>query len=81
MGRDISKIKEKYESMLLSYPNVTGVAVGLREREGEYTDERCIVVYVKKKVDPAHLKAGDLIPKELDGVGVDVQESGEFRAR
>jgi hypothetical protein len=80
MEKDLSKTKEKYESMLLSYPNVTGVAIGLRQRRGEYTKEKCIVVFVKKKIDSAHLKSEEVIPRELDGIHVDVQESGEFRA-
>ncbi len=80
MEKDIIKIKEKWESKLLSYPNVVGVAVGLCQRKGKYTDEKCIVVYVKKKIDPAYLKPEEIIPEELDGIPVDVQESGEFRA-
>jgi hypothetical protein len=80
MEKDIFKIKEKYEDRLLSFPNVVGVAIGLRQRKGEYTEEKCIIVYVTKKIDRDHLKPEELIPRELDGVFVDVQESGEFRA-
>ncbi len=40
MEKDIIKIKEKWESKLLSYPNVVGVAVGLCQRKCEYTDEK-----------------------------------------
>ena len=80
MEKHILKTKEKYEAQLLSYPNVVGVAVGLRQKEGEYTEEKCIVVYVKKKIDSDYLKPAEIIPRKLDGVLVDVQESGEFRA-
>jgi hypothetical protein len=80
MERDILKIKGKWEANLMSYPNVVGVAVGLCQKEGKYTNDKCIVVYVKKKIDSAHLKPEEIIPEELDGIPVDVQESGEFRA-
>ncbi|MBI5026384.1 MAG: hypothetical protein HZC12_06620 [Nitrospirae bacterium] len=80
MGKDMFKIKEKWESKLMAYPNVVGVAVGFCQREGKYTEEKCIVVYVKKKEDPAHLRPEEVIPREVDGIPVDVQESGEFSA-
>jgi len=80
MGKDISKIKKKYESKLMSYPNVVGVGIGFRERKGKYTKEKCIVVNVKKKIHPEDLKEKEIIPKELDGVPVVVKEAGEFKA-
>lgn len=80
MGKDISKIKKKYESKLMSYPNVVGVGIGFRERNGKLTGEKCIVVNVKKKIDPENLKKKEIIPKELDGVPVVVKETGEFKA-
>lgn len=80
MEKDISKIKQKHESKLFSYPNVVGVAVGFRQKNGKYTKEKCIVVYVKKKVKDINLKGDEIIPKQLDGIFVDVQETGEFWA-
>ena len=80
MEKDISKIKQKYEPKLFSYPNVVGVAVGFRQKNGKYTKEKCIVVYVKKKVKDKNLKEDEIIPKLLDGVFVDVQETCEFWA-
>jgi hypothetical protein len=80
MAKDIGKIKEKYESTLLSYPNVTGVAVGLRQKNGTYTKDKCIIVFVRKKIPRRHLKPDERIPTPLDGIYVDVQESGDYRA-
>jgi hypothetical protein len=79
MQNQVQRIKARHESYLLSFPNVTGVAVGLCQENGTFTQEICIVVYVKKKIDPKKLKPTDIIPPELDGIRVDVQESGEFR--
>ena len=40
-----------------------------------------VIVMVDHKVPPGQLAANDLIPKQLDGVPVDVQETGGFSAQ
>jgi hypothetical protein len=73
-------VKEKFETELLKLENVVGVGIGLRKKDGIYTDEVALVVMVKKKVLEIELTQADLIPQELEGVEVDVQEIGEVRA-
>lgn len=73
-------VKEKFETELLKLENVVGVGIGLRKRDGIYTDEVALVVMVKKKVAEIELAQANLIPQELEGVKVDVQEIGEVRA-
>lgn len=73
-------VKEKFETELLKLENVVGVGIGLRKKDGIYTDEVALVVMVKKKVLEFELAQEDLIPQELEGVEVDVQEIGEVRA-
>jgi hypothetical protein len=73
-------VKEKYEPQLLNYPGVVGVGVGLRSRGGELGEQVCIVVMVQKKQPASALPPDELLPTELDGVPVDVQESGVLRA-
>jgi len=73
-------VKEKFETELLKLENVVGVGIGLRKKDGIYTDEVTLVVMVKKKVLEIELAQADLIPQELEGVEVDVQEIGEVRA-
>jgi len=73
-------VKEKFETELLKLENVVGVGIGLRKKDGIYTDEVALVVMVKKKVLEIELAQADLIPRELEGVEVDVQEIGEVRA-
>jgi hypothetical protein len=74
------QIKQKFESELMNMPNVVGVGVGLRQVEGEYTDEIALIVMVKKKFDEAELSPEEVVPQELEGLRVDVQEVGDVRA-
>ncbi len=76
----VSSVKEAFKEDLLSKPNVIGVGVGLREREGEMTDEIVLVVLVTKKLPATEIEPDDLIPAEIQGVPVDVQEVGEIAA-
>lgn len=73
-------VQTKYTEQLLRIPHVVGVAIGLRQRGGEYTGEVCLVVLVDQKLPVSELDSNDLIPPELDGVPVDVQEIGQPQA-
>ena len=73
-------VKTKHERKLLHKRNVVGVGIGLRQRAGQMTDEVCIVVSVSHKVPLAQLAPRDVIPAILEGVPIDVQETGQFRA-
>lgn len=64
----------------MSRANVVGVGIGLRQVHGEPTNDVALVVMVSHKLPPSQLKPEDLIPHELDGVPVDVQEVGDVRA-
>jgi hypothetical protein len=74
------RVKQAHEASLLEKENVIGVGIGLRKRGGEYTDEVVLVVMVKKKLPATQLSSNDLLPLEIEGVPVDVQELGEIRA-
>lgn len=63
---------------LMRKANVVGVGVGFRLRHGARTKEVVLVVMVDGKVPMDDLRAADQIPGEIDGVPVDVQETGEF---
>jgi hypothetical protein len=75
-----TEIKRKREQELLRKPNVVGVGVGFRTRGGKRAEEVCIVVSVKKKLPAWRLKDDEVIPLSIDGVPVDVIETGEIRA-
>lgn len=69
-----------HADQLMAYPGVVSVGVGLRQRDGALTDEVCIVVMVRHKRDPASLPPSEVLPREIEGVPVDVQEAGDIVA-
>jgi hypothetical protein len=73
-------VKAKHESELMRKANVVGVGIGFRKRGEEMTDEPSIVVSVTRKLPGPMVDPEDMIPRELDGVPVDVQAVGELRA-
>jgi len=77
----ITAVQAKHADALMRKKNVVGVAVGLVQRDGEYTQEVALVVMVEQKVPLDQLAPEDRIPSELDGVPVDVQETGTFEAQ
>ena len=74
--KELSKIYAK----LMKYPNVVGVGVGEVFKDGKPTGEIGIVVYVSKKVPKEKLHPKHVLPREVKGIRVDVQESGRFVA-
>lgn len=74
-------VKRAYESDLMSKANVVGVGTGLRQRGGKPTDDVAVVVMVRTKVPLSQLAPEDIIPAQIEGVPVDVQEVGEIRAQ
>jgi len=76
----VRAIKAAYETELMRKANVVGVGIGLRQRGGKPTGEPAIVVSVTRKVPVSDLAPGDVIPRELEGIPVDVQAVGELRA-
>jgi hypothetical protein len=74
------EVKRRYESELLRHANVVAVGVGFRTRAGQPTDEVCIVVSVTRKQPTAQLKHGEAVPASLEGVPIDVVETGVIRA-
>jgi hypothetical protein len=76
----VRAVKSLYESNLMDKANVIGVGIGLRRVAGRLTDEPALIVSVTHKVPLSRLAARDVIPRELNGVPVDVQAVGELRA-
>lgn len=76
---DLLEIKNAHRDRLLSYPNVTGVGIGRKIRDGKDTGVAAIKVYVSKKVK--ELEPAERIPESLDGVPTDVEVLSNLRAR
>jgi hypothetical protein len=71
------EVKQRHAARLGAYANVTGVGVGLRTVAGKLTNEVAVRVYVRRKLPLSELSPADVLPREIDGVKVDVVE-GEF---
>jgi hypothetical protein len=71
-------VKRDHEQELMEKPNVVGVGVGLRRKDGVLTSDVALVVMVNRKLSTAQLDPEGMIPGEIDGVPVDVQEVGEI---
>jgi hypothetical protein len=72
-----------FHDLLTGYPNVIGVAVGLRRVSGEWTDEAAVQVFVSRKYPRGVLRYEDVIPAFLPGpegetIRTDVIDAGFF---
>ena len=74
------EVKELHEESLLAKENVVGVGVGIRKREGVYTGEVAVIVMVRRKLPRIEIPEDDLLPEEIDGIPIDVQEVGAIDA-
>jgi len=75
------RVKKEYQAQLMAKANVVGVGVGLCQARGVKTGRVGLVVMVSRKLPPGLLAPNDLLPREIDGVPVDVQEVGLLRAQ
>lgn len=71
---DIEAVLRKHEDALLAYPNVN--AVGIGEKAGHAV----IKVMVVHKLPETALQPDQVLPKELEGYPLDVEEIGEITA-
>jgi hypothetical protein len=72
-------VKERHEKELMAKANVIGVGIGLQQQAGKTTVGMSLVVMVTHKVPREQLAPEDIIPSEIDGVAVDIQEVGELQ--
>lgn len=73
-------VKRRHEAALLRLPYVVGVGLGYRQVGGQPTGEVAIVVSVSRKVPASELRPGQAVPARLEGVPVDVVETGTLHA-
>ncbi len=76
----LSEIQARYSDMLMAKANVIGVGLGYAQVNGELTDEPALVVLVQVKLPLSALQEEDVVPRELDEMRVDVQETGALDA-
>lgn len=76
----VREVKNRYADLLLGKKNVVACGVGYKEVGGRKTDELCVVVSVSKKLPAEQLSPDDIVPKVLEEVKTDVQETGVIKA-
>ncbi len=77
---EIKQVKEASKDNLLAMQNVVGVGIGYQIKGGEQTGNYAIVVMVSRKLPLPALAPNTILPKNVDGVTIDVIEVGELRA-
>lgn len=65
-------------SFFLNKRNVQGIGIGFKRKKGYITNNKCIIVFVSKKIPLNNLNDHEVIPKYYKGVQTDVLESGMF---
>ncbi len=76
----VRQVKATYQDTLMAKANVVGVGIGFPTRAGKRLDEFALIVMVSQKLSIEALDPVDVVPPEIDGVLVDVQETGELKA-
>jgi hypothetical protein len=77
---EVRRVKAEYEEELMKKAGVVGVAIGYKYVAGKKTTQLCIICYVTKKIATGELKDRDVIPETIEGVPIDVIESGQIQA-
>lgn len=75
------KIKEAHQDSLMRKANVVGVGIGFAKRGQQATKQIALVVMVSQKLPREALDPEDILPTEIEGVPVDVQETGTLHAQ
>jgi hypothetical protein len=73
---DVAAVQARHERELLRYPNVVGVATGTPTRRGQPTAGPALLVLVSRKVPESELAPAERLPREIEGVPVDVVATG-----
>jgi hypothetical protein len=77
---EVKRVKAEHEKELMKKPGVVGVAIGHKHIDGKKTNQLCIICYVIEKKPIGDLEVRDIIPEEIEGVPIDIVESGRVRA-
>ncbi|MCA9883177.1 MAG: hypothetical protein KC708_09410 [Anaerolineae bacterium] len=79
--KKLTEVQARHADELMTYANVVGCGIGLAMKEGLYTDTPALVVMVSVKLPVAQLDPKDVLPRQLEGERVDVQQTGDFTAQ
>ena len=79
MINKVNEIISNYKFDLLNKRNVVGMGLGYKEVNGLKTDEKSVVVLVKKKVKLEKMDNKDVVPQSIKGVKTDIIEVGQLQ--
>jgi len=74
----MTQVPEDIKKKLLDYPFVCAVGTGQGRGERHKNDEKAAVAFVTEKKAESELDESSILPKEIDGWKVDVQEVGKL---
>ncbi|MGC5170957.1 hypothetical protein ACLQ2Q_09910 [Microbacterium sp. DT81.1] len=74
----LAQLHSRAEAKLGRIPGVMGVGFGLKEVGGLTTEERAFRVYVREKKPLGDVPADEVLPREFEGIPVDVLVVREF---
>lgn len=78
LEKEILRLSRYEYKDLLDKDNVVGVGLANKEVNGIITCEKCLQVFVEKKVPLNTLSNNSLIPSSYHGIKTDVKETGRF---
>ncbi|CAG7840908.1 hypothetical protein CLOHAE12215_02332 [Clostridium haemolyticum] len=64
----------------LNKSNVVGIGCGCKIKNGFYTNQLCIKIFVTKKLPLNQLNTSDIVPSIYKGIPTDIKETGYFTA-
>ena len=69
-------LEKNGDSLLDKHPDITAMDVGYKRKDGieQHDGEVCLIICVRKKLPECLVAPDRLLPKEIDGVDVDVVE-------
>jgi hypothetical protein len=77
---DLREVLRDNRAQLHARANVVATGIGYKLTGGEKTSTLSIICSVAQKLPVAQLQSKDLVPKTLDGVPIDVIQTGPIRA-
>ncbi|KEI15884.1 hypothetical protein Z959_11515 [Clostridium novyi B str. ATCC 27606] len=80
MEKTISYICNCEYKYFFNKSNVVGIGCGYKIKNGFYTNQLCIQVFVSRKLPSNELNTNDLIPALYKGILTDIKETGGFTA-
>ncbi|MCD3198599.1 hypothetical protein G8T76_12420 [Clostridium botulinum C/D] len=80
LEKTINQILKCEYKFFLNKSNVVGIGLGYKIKNGFYTNQLCVQVFVTKKILLDNLSCNDLVPRIYKNIPTDVVETGIFTA-